>query len=689
LKQIEDIYFNRELSWLTFNERVLAQSCVESFPLLERLNFIAISARTLDEFYMFLETDLKSQQSTRIKVIEQNELKLAEVLTTIHECSHKLMESQQTQLKTLKKELHAQDFSIVDPEELSQSDKKWLENYFTHNLLPVLTPLVLGPSHPFPFIPNMGFAIALELQNNQVKEIKALIPLPPQITRFIQLPGEHQRFILAEDVIISYIHVLFPEFHYSSHGCFRVLRNCELEFPGESKDFIQCFEAALIQREKGAVIRLDIDENMPPKLSHFVKESLDLERGDVMMMNGILGLSALEELRFTERPDLRFPPYIQCFPECIQEFDGNIFAAIAHKDLLVHHPYESFDVVVQFLQQAARDPQVISIKQTLYRTSSNSPIIAALCEAAENGKNVTVIVEIKARLDEKANLLWVQELVRAGAMVLYGILGYESHGKFSLVTRQEERGLQIYTHFGTGNYHPITARTYDDLSLFTGDFQIGEEASKIFNYLTGYPYPKQLKRLAFAPIAMRDTIEDLIRAEINYAKKGEPSSLWAKMNSLSDPEIIDLLYEASCAGVSIDLIIRDVCCLRPGIKGLSENIRVKSVVGRFLEHSRIICFGHGHPLPSSFGKVFITSADWIGRNLDWRFEIFIPIKNKAVKEKILNHIMGAYIKDVAHSWKLMADGTYQPMGKLGKDFSAQDYFMQYPSLSGRMSRHIS
>nr|MBP9692043.1 polyphosphate kinase 1 [Alphaproteobacteria bacterium] len=448
MNQVEATYFNREFSWLAFNERVLAQSYVGSYPLLERLNFIAISAKTLDEFYMFLETDLKSQQSVEGKGSEHRDLNLTELLAVIHERSHKLMENQRIQLEMLKKELSAQNFSIVDKNELSGPDYPWLENYFTHNLLPILMPIVLGPAHPFPFIPNLGFAIALELQNKQSKEIKGLIVIPPQIARFIQLPGEDQRFILVEDIIILYIHALFPDFQYSSHGCFDVIRNMDIEFSEESKNFIQCFETALTQRERGAVIRLDIDCNMSHKLKHFIIENLNLERGDVMLIDGILGLSALAELKST-RPDLCFPPYIQRFPEYVRKFDGNIFAAIAHKDLLIHHPYESFDAIVQFLQQAARDPQVVSIKQTLYRTSNNSPIIAALCEAAEKGKNVTVIVEIKARLDEKPNLLWAQELVRAGVIVLYGILGYESHGKFSLVTRQEEAGLQIYTHFGT------------------------------------------------------------------------------------------------------------------------------------------------------------------------------------------------------------------------------------------------
>jgi len=451
----------------------------------------------------------------------------------------------------------------------------------------------------------------------------------------------------------------------------------------ESEDFVRYFEVALKKRKRGAVIRLTIDEMMPQELRNFVKKSLHIDIGDVMIVEGILGLGALEELMTAQRPDLRYPSYNERYPERIREFGGNIFSAIANKDLLVHHPYESFDVVVEFLKQAARDPQVVSIKQTLYRTSNNSPIIAALIEAAENGKSVTAVVEIKARFDEQANLQWAQDLERAGVMILYGILGYKTHGKISLVTRREGHNLQIYTHFGTGNYHPITARVYDDLSFFTADLAMGEDASKIFNYLTGYAHPQKLKQLAYAPLTMRPTLDKLIRCEIQQAKKGNPAFIWAKMNALVDTKIINLLYEASNAGVSIDLVIRGMCCLRPGVKGMSENIRVKSLIGRFLEHSRIFCFGNGHALPSSHAKVFLSSADWMPRNLDWRFETLVPIDNLTVKEQILAQIMVAYLKDCAQSWSLEEDGCYYPIGKLGQGFSAHDYFMKHPSLSGR------
>lgn len=677
------LYFNRELSWLAFNERVLAQAYNNSIPLLERLKFIAISAKNLDEFYMVRVAGLKNQQDAGLSLTYKNGHTLDELLLAIYERTSKLIESQQFILRELRTALNAHHFSIANLEELTKVDEKWLSDYFTHNLLPILSPLAVDPAHPFPFIPNMGLAIALELVEKHGKEMKALIPIPHQISRFIQLPGKTKRFILAEDVIISHIHDLFPGFHVHSHGCFRVLRDSEIEFHEESDDFVRYFEVALKKRKKGAVIHLEIDENMPQQLRKFVEENLPLEIGDLTHVEGILGLDALEQLVAVGPPELRFPPYNERYPERIREFGGNIFAAIAQKDLIVHHPYESFDVVVEFLKQAARDPQVVSIKQTLYRTSNESPIVAALIEAAENGKNVTAVVEIKARFDEQANLQWAQDLERAGVMVLYGILGYKTHGKISLITRREERGLQIYTHLGTGNYHPVTARIYDDLSFFTADPSIGEDASKIFNYLTGYAHPKKLKKLAYAPLTMRHTIESLIKEEILWAKKGKPAFIWAKMNSLVDEKIIHLLYEASNAGVVIDLIVRGMCCLRPGVKGLSQNIRVKSLVGRFLEHSRIFCFGNGHALPSPHAKVFISSADWMPRNFDWRFETLVPLENHTVREQILNQIMVAYLKDQAQSWVLDKDGVYTPINEIGKGFSAHDYFMKQPSLSGR------
>ncbi len=682
------LYFDRELSWLAFNERVLAQAYNKSIPVLERLNFIAISAMNLDEFYMVRVAGLKNQQVAGIDVGDTTGNNLDDLLQAIYDRTFILIQNQQRLLQDLKRELRNKHFSIVDSEELTKADEKWLKDYFTHNLLPVLTPLAVDPAHPFPFIPNMGLAIALDLIGEHDKELKALIPIPSQISRFIKLPGITQRFILAEEVILAHIHDLFPGFEIHSQGCFRVLRDSEIEYHEESEDFVRFFEVALKKRRRGAVIHLEITGNMPQKLRKFVEENLNLEIGDVMTIDGPLGLDALEQLLGTGRSDLRYPSYNERYPERIREFGGNLFAAIAYKDLLVHHPYESFDVVVEFLKQAARDPQVVSIKQTLYRTSNNSPIIQALIDAAENGKSVTAVVEIKARFDEQANLQWAQDLERAGVMILYGILGYKTHGKISLVTRREDGKLQIYTHLGTGNYHPVTARIYDDLSLFTADPLIGEEASKIFNYLTGYAHPKKLRKLSYAPLTMRDKVEMLIKEEIHLAKKGEPAFIWAKMNALVDEKIIDLLYAASEAGVSIDLIIRGICCLRPGVKGLSQNIRVKSLIGRFLEHSRILCFGNGHPLPSSHAKVFISSADWMPRNFDWRFETLIPIENKTVKEQVLNQIMVAYLKDQAQSWHLKKDGTYHPVGKPGEGFSAHEYFMKHPSLSGRGRRNL-
>lgn len=679
-------YVDRELSWLSFNERVLANSYNVHIPLLERLNFIAISASNLDEFYMVRVAGLKNQLDAGLETSETNQ-RLDLLLQAIEERSRKLIREQQHQLKRLSKELKKQHFAIIKSDELSKSEIKWLKTYFSRNILPILTPLAIDPAHPFPFIPNMGLAIALELTGKGDKAMRALIPIPPQIQRFIQIPHKGKRFILVEDAILSNIKDLFPGFRIQAKGCFRVLRDSEIECHEEAEDFVRFFEVALKKRKRGTVIQLAIDETMPSPLRKFVEENLSIDIGDVTRVEGMLGLNSLQQLARFHQPKLRYPPYNERYPERVRESGGNIFVAIAQKDLLVHHPYESFEVVVEFLQQAARDPQVVSIKQTLYRTSNDSPIVAALIEAAENGKSVTAVVEITARFDEQANLIWAQALKRAGVMVLYGILGYKTHCKISLVTKRVDNQLQIYTHLGTGNYHPVTARVYDDLSLFTADHQIGEEASRIFNYLTGYAPTKTLTKLSYAPITLRHKLEDLIKAEIQSARDGKPARIWAKMNSLVDHKIIDLLYEASQAGVSIDLIIRGICCLRPGIKDLSENIRVKSIVGRFLEHSRIMCFGNGHGIPSPHTKVYLSSADWMPRNLDWRIEVLVPIENQTVKEQTLNQIMVAYLKDQAGSWFLDGEGTYHKSPHAETGFSSHAYFMKHPSLSGR-GRHV-
>ncbi len=671
-------YFDRELSWLAFNERVFANAYNEDIPLLERLNFIAISASNLDEFYMVRVAGLKNQQDAEDGTTENDEL-----LQAIYERSLQLIQAQQKQFKKISTALAKQHFCIVEPESLSKLDHKWLKTYFFQDIFPILTPLAIDPAHPFPFIPNMGLAIALELTGKHDQKMRALIPIPPQIQRFVQLPHKDSRFMLVEDVIIKHISELFPGFRIGAKGCFRILRDSEIEFHEEAEDFVRYFEVALKKRKRGSIAQLMIEDAMPPSLRKFVEESLPIGTGDVIKVNGMLGLDSLKQLARAHAPKLRYPPYHERYPERIRECGGNIFTAIAQKDLLVHHPYESFEVVVEFLQQAARNPHVVSIKQTLYRTSNNSPIVAALIEAAENGKSVTVVVEITARFDEQANLTWAKNLQRAGVMILYGIVGYKTHGKISLITKREDNTLQIYTHLGTGNYHPITAQIYDDLSLFTTDEQIGEEASKIFNYITGYAPPKKLLQLAYSPLTLRNKLEELIKNEIQNAKKGKPASIWAKMNSLVDQRIIDLLYQASASGVSIDLIVRGICCLRPGVKGLSENIRVKSIIGRFLEHSRVFCFGNGHLLPSSQAKVYISSADWMPRNLDWRIETLIPIENQTVKEQILNQIMVAYLKDKAQSWVLQEDGTYLKSPLSQQDFSVHDYFMTFPSLSGR------
>ncbi|MEB3702366.1 Polyphosphate kinase [Candidatus Bealeia paramacronuclearis] len=675
-------YLDREISWIAFNERVLGQAMMTQKPLLERLRFIAIAAKNLDEFFMVRVAGLKNQEAAGLERRHPEPVSLKSLLDQIHERASALIQNQFNVLQTLKKELESENFFLVTAEGLMKSDKVWLSTYFKEEIFPVLTPLAVDPAHPFPFVANLGMTVALEMENPEGEILKGLVPLPLKIKRFIQLPNRGSRFIALEDVISLFIPKLFPGFILRGMGCFRVVRDSEVEIHEESDDFVHYFEAALKQRERGAVILLMIQKSMPPDLRAFVEEGLDLSIGEVMEVDGMLGLSDLDQVIISKRNDLQYKPYVERFPARIREFGGSCLAAIKHKDLLVHHPYESFDVVVDFLKEAARDPNVVSIKQTLYRTSNDSPIVAALIEAAENGKSVLVIVELKARFDEKANLKWARDLERAGVLVVYGLLGLKTHAKLSLVTRREDGHLKNYAHFGTGNYHPQTARVYDDLSLFTADHKIVEDLCKIFNYVTGSASPKKLKKLAYSPLSLRSTLIEHIRGERDFAKAGKPAIIWAKMNALVDHEIIDELCLASQDGVKIHLIVRGICCLSPELPGVSENIHVKSLVGRFLEHSRIVCFGNGHDLPSEHAKVFISSADWMPRNFDWRFESLVPIENHTVKSQILDQIMMAYLKDTANSWSLGADGNYTQINPEGEGFNAHHYFMRHQSLSG-------
>ena len=682
-----DRFLNRELSWLAFNWRVLEEVDNLNVPLLERLRFLSISATNLDEFYSVRVAGLRELARAGNTSPGMDGLSTTKQLELIDTEARDLMAKQQSILSNLRIELAAQDIHILTAAQAAE-DHAYLQQLFLSDVFPVVSPLAIDPAHPFPFIPNAGFALALQLERKSDKRsLRALVPVPQQVNRFVQLPGDGYRYLPLEELILMQLEQLFPGYELKGHCAFSVLRDSDLEVEDEAEDLVREFEVALKRRRRGEVIRLKISTQAPTALRTAIMAEFSITETEVIDVDGMLGLPDLKELVVEDRANLLWPNFTPRVPERVSDHEGDMFAAIRQKDMLLQHPYETFDMVVRFLQQAARDPNVLAIKQTLYRTSKRSPIVEALCEAAEDGKSVTALVELKARFDEAANIRQSRRLERAGAHVVYGFMNLKTHAKISTVVRREGDRLVTYTHYGTGNYHPITARIYTDVSLFTCDAALGRDATKVFNYLSGYAQPNTLENISISPLSLQSTLLERIATEAKNAKNGKPAAIWAKMNSLIDSDVIDALYAAGQAGVKISLIVRGICGLRPGVKGLSENIRVKSVIGRFLEHSRIVCFANGHGLPSLEARVYISSADWMDRNLHRRVETLVEIKNATAKAQIVSQIIAANLADVAQSWVMQPDGTYTratwPEGSFA--FNCHRFFMENPSLSGRGS----
>ncbi|MDB5366338.1 MAG: degradosome polyphosphate kinase [Rhodospirillales bacterium] len=689
----QDRLINRELSWLAFDQRVSEEAQNPNHPLLERIRFLSIAASNLDEFYMVRVAGLKQQIAAGYTAPSEG-MTPAQQLAAVHRQVQLLMRNVRRTWMGMREELRASGIAVLDADELTDDERRWLTRKFQGEIFPILTPIAVGPTHPFPFIPNRGLGLAVELfDETGQRDLDAIVLMPGQIERFLRLPGsgkEAIRFVPIEQVVLQHVGSLFPNFRLKSSGVFRILRDSDLEIADldidiDAEHLLKNFETALKRRRRGNVVRLAASSDMSSDLLTFLRDQLDVPEEDVGVFESLIGITDIKQLIISERPDLLFTPYAARFPERIRDFGGDCFAAIQAKDFVVHHPYESFDVVVQFLRQAARDPDVVAIKQTLYRTSRDSPIVQALIEAAEAGKSVTACVELKARFDEEANMRWARDLERAGAQVTFGFTDLKTHAKVSLVVRRESGHLRSYVHLGTGNYHPYTAKVYTDLSFFTCDPALTRDAARMFNYMTGYAKPEGLEKVAISPGGIRAKLEELIRKEIENAKAGKPAGIWAKMNSLVDEQIIELLYEASSAGVQIELIIRGMCCLRAGVPGLSDNIRVRSLIGRFLEHARIAAFADGEALPHAKARLFIGSADWSPRNLDRRIETLVPIENPTVHQQILDQIMVANLKDDTQTWQLTPDNRWVRNVPGPKPFSAHEFFMTNPSLSGRGS----
>ena len=677
-------YFNREQSWLAFNERVLAEATNPHYPLLERLRFLSISGSNIDEFLMVRVAGIAGQVRRQIEEISIDGLTPSQAIAVTHEKVLELEAIQQETWAGLQVQLAEEGVRVVGEEPLDPEQQAWLRNYFLEHVMAVITPQAIDPAHPFPFVANQGIGILFSLTRvADDAPVMEMVLIPAPLPRFVRIPGEQAAWISIEDVICRNVDELFPGFVPHGHGVFRILRDSDIEIEEDAEDLVRYYRTAIQRRRRGLVIVLQLQGKFDPAAEELLRNQLGLDKALIMKTEGLIGFSGLSAICDEDRPELKFEPYTPRYPERILEHDGDIFAAIREKDIVVQHPYESFEVVIDYLRQAARDPDVIAIKQTLYRAGKQSAIISALIYAAEQGKSVTAVVELKARFDEEQNLLWASQLERAGVQVIYGFVDWKTHAKTSMVVRREGDGYRTYCHFGTGNYHPITARIYTDLSYFTADPAMGRDVGRLFNFITGYVEPKGTECLSISPISLRSTLYSNIDGEIANAREGKPAQIWAKMNSLTDPGLIDKLYAASEAGVDIELVVRGICCLRPGITGLSENITVKSVIGRFLEHCRIWAFANGAELPNRKAKVYITSADAMSRNLDRRVEVMVPITNKTVHDQVLDQVMLANLLDTEQSWVLHPDGSYDRVGEVDNPFNLHRYFMTNPSLSGR------
>ena len=682
--EVNDRYFNRELSWLAFNRRVLEEACNPAHPLLERLRFLSISGNNLDEFFMVRVAGLKGQQMKDVDRRSSDGLTPGQQLAAITTEADALMASQQAVWGDLRTALDEAGLHVLRRDEVDPQAAEWLETHFREQIFPILTPQALDPAHPFPFIPNKGLSVMFDvIRDSDGEPVRELVMIPASAPRFVRLPGESARYVSIEALLKRFAYVLFPGYTLIGAAAFRVLRDSDIEIDEEAEDLVRYFANAIKRRRRGRVIRLELETGMPDALAQVLRNELGGADATITESGNLLSIGDLDAVIDEDRPDLKFLPFVPRFPERIREFGGDCFAAIRAKDIVVHHPYETFDVVLAFLKQAALDPDVIAIKQTLYRAGKQPAVINARIAAAEAGKSVTAVVELRARFDEEQNILWASALERAGVQVVYGFLEWKTHAKVSMVVRREGGQFRTYCHFGTGNYHPVTARIYTDLSFFTADPRMGRDAAQMFNYVTGYVEPTDITKLSLSPRDLRQKLLDLIDVEIANARAGSEGAVWAKMNSLVDPAIIDKLYEASGAGVQIELIIRGICCLRPGVPGMSENIRVKSIIGRFLEHSRIFCFGNGAALPNDDARVFISSADWMPRNFDRRVEYMLPIENPTVHDQVLDQVMVANLIDSEQSWELEPDGRYVREVPGDKPFNLHRYFMTNPSLSGR------